>query len=79
MAAEDEAPAEVALRRLSAGWLCTDGNGCVLENGVPRTAASSGLSSSPGTSRTKEKSAATLVSSSSLACWAENSWSSGGT
>eukprot|EP00965_Chrysotila_dentata_P096851 3201009-Pleurochrysis_carterae.AAC.2 len=49
LAAEDEAPAEVALRRRLAGWLCTDGNGCVRGHGVPRATASSGLSSSPGT------------------------------
>eukprot|EP00965_Chrysotila_dentata_P083543 2755824-Pleurochrysis_carterae.AAC.1 len=49
LAAEDEAPAEVALRLRLAEWLCTEGKGCVCKNGVPRAAASSGLSSSPGT------------------------------
>eukprot|EP00965_Chrysotila_dentata_P001054 34405-Pleurochrysis_carterae.AAC.2 len=50
LTAEDEIPAVVQLHRRLAGWLCTDGKGgCVRENGVPRAAASSGLSYSPWT------------------------------
>eukprot|EP00965_Chrysotila_dentata_P120836 3996608-Pleurochrysis_carterae.AAC.2 len=49
-AAEVEAPAEAALRRCLAGWLRTNGEGCVREKGVPHAAASSGLSSSQGRS-----------------------------
>eukprot|EP00965_Chrysotila_dentata_P001078 35238-Pleurochrysis_carterae.AAC.1 len=48
-AAELEAPAEVAMRRRLVGWIRTGGKGCVRENGVPRAAASSWLSSSPRT------------------------------
>eukprot|EP00965_Chrysotila_dentata_P032117 1071510-Pleurochrysis_carterae.AAC.1 len=62
-AAEVEAPAEAK------GWVC--------EKGVPRVAASSGLSSSP--SHVLERSAATLASSSALARWVEKGWSEGGT
>eukprot|EP00965_Chrysotila_dentata_P126144 4169181-Pleurochrysis_carterae.AAC.1 len=45
-----------------------------------RVAASSGLSSSPSTNRprARERSAATLASSSALACWVEKGWSEGG-
>eukprot|EP00965_Chrysotila_dentata_P197463 6178200-Pleurochrysis_carterae.AAC.4 len=67
----------MALRLRLAGWLCTDGKGFVRENGVPRVAAFSGLSSSPKTSCTKEKSAATLAFSRALACWTEKGWGSG--
>ena len=49
LAVEEEASALAVLRLRLAGWLRTEGKGCVRENGVPRASASSGLSSSPRT------------------------------